>query len=269
MYAHRKNFWQTHGLTCLAGIFLLLTLKIYYSRTDSDGLLWILAPTAWWVRTFSGIPFEYLPHAGYVNHSFRFVIAASCSGIQFLIVSASLLLFSFLPRIRRRKDGFGWLGISFFVSYVFTVLVNSFRIILSLYLPLCLPAIGKIPPLARWLTPERLHTVIGIVVYFGSLLFLFFIAESLFQRPERCFSRLLLMQNPLLAADLRWLLPAFWYFAVLLGLPLLNRACLHNRQAFMEYALTILFVCLPMLLILYLVRLAIKLFSASRKKLLP
>lgn len=269
MYAHRKNFWQTHGLTCLAGLSLLLALKIYYSQTGSDGLLWILAPTAWWVRTLSGIPFEYLPHTGYVSHSFRFVIAASCSGIQFLIVSASLLLFSFLPRIQRRKEGIAWLGVSFIASYVFTILVNSFRIILSLYLPLCLPGIQKSHRLAEWITPERLHTAIGIVVYFGSLLFLFFLTESLFQKPERYFSRLLLMQNPLLAADLRWLLPAFWYFAIVLGLPLLNRAYLHDRQAFMEYALAILLICLPMLLFLYFLRLAIKLFSGSHKKLLP
>ncbi|MCI9105197.1 MAG: exosortase K [Lachnospiraceae bacterium] len=253
MYTHRKNFWRTHGFTCLTGLLLLFALKLYYSRTDCDGLLWILAPTAWWIHTLSGISFEYLPHAGYVNHSFRFVIAASCSGIQFWIVSTALLLFSFLPRIRGQKEGLGWLGISFTVSYIFTILVNGFRILLSLYLPLYLSDIHKYHHLSRWITPERLHTMIGIAVYFGSLLVLFFVIEALFQGTDHSFSYLLLKQNPLLTTHMRWLLPAFWYFAVVLGLPLLNRAYQHNRQSFTEYALTILSVCLPMSLLFWLV----------------
>ena len=249
MYKHRKTFWKTHGFTCIFGLFLLLMLKLYYSQTDSDGLLWLLAPTAFWIRTLSGISWEYLPHVGYVNHSFQFVIAASCSGIQFGIVTAASLLFSFLPRIRGRKEGLVWLGISFAASYMFTILVNGFRILLSLYLPLYLQDLGKSQHLNGWLTPERLHTIIGIVAYFGSLMMLFLITEALFQEADPSFSPLILTQNPLLASNMRWLWPAFWYFTIVLGLPLLNRAYQRNRQPFTEYALTVLSVCLPILLL--------------------
>lgn len=246
MPRHHNSFLKTHGITCLAGLFLLLVIKFYYSQADSDGLLWILSPTAWWVRTLSGIPFEYLPHIGYVNHDFRFVIAASCSGVQFWIIAASLLLFAFLPKIRTRKRGLVWLAASFLCAYGFTILVNGFRILLSLYLPLYLLEAGRPDSPSGWLSPERLHTIIGVFVYFGSLLVLFFITESWFSRHEdNCFVSI----SELLLWQLRWLLPAFWYLAVVLGLPLLNRAYQKDSQAFMEYTLTILLVCLPMLLL--------------------
>ena len=114
MYTHRKNFWRTHGFTCLTGLLLLFALKLYYSRTDCDGLLWILAPTAWWIHTLSGISFEYLPHAGYVNHSFRFVIAASFGSSLRLSFSSP----SFLESGDKRKvwDGSGL--VSLFLIYL-------------------------------------------------------------------------------------------------------------------------------------------------------
>lgn len=286
MSRHHNTFLKTHGFTCLAGLFLLLVIKFYYSRADSDGLLWILAPTAWWVRTLSGISFAYLPHIGYVNHDFRFVIAASCSGVQFWIIAASLLLFAFLPRIHTQKRGLIWLVTGFLCSYAFTILVNGFRILLSLYLPLYLSNAGMFQSESGWLSPKRLHTVIGVFVYFGSLLFLFFITESWFSksgcdacppypasdsfthspmdcrafsaiRPDKCF----LSISELMLYHLRWLLPALWYLAVVLGLPLLNRAYQRDPLAFREYTLTILLVCFPMLLLF---RLLQKLLSPGK-----
>ena len=71
----------------LAGALLLLGMKYYYSRGGPDSLSWILAPTARWVSALSGIPFIKVPQTGYVSHSCRFIIAASCSGLQFLMIS--------------------------------------------------------------------------------------------------------------------------------------------------------------------------------------
>ncbi len=279
MSRRKKNFFRLHGFTCLAGLSLLLAMKYYYSQADCDGLLWILAPTAWWVQILSGIPFEYLPHAGYVSHSFRFLIAASCSGVQFWIIAAALLLFSFLPGFRTRRGGFAWLAVSFISSYFFTVLVNGFRILVSLYLPVYLSETGFFETSAGWMSPDRLHIIIGVTVYFGSLLMLFFITESLFQRsgwslshpspapasgraaysfcaiePDKCFVSF----SQQLLWNLRWLLPAFWYLAIVLGLPLLNRAYQQNHQAFIEYALTILPVCIILLALIFVFRLTTK-----------
>ena len=88
----------------LAGALLLLGMKYYYSRGDPDSLSWILAPTARWVSALSGIPFIKVTQTGYVSHSCRFIIAASCSGLQFLMISMTALVFSYIHRMRTIKE---------------------------------------------------------------------------------------------------------------------------------------------------------------------
>lgn len=57
------------GIYYVVGCVWMAGLRYYYSQADSDGLRWILAPVAGWVRVLSGHAFAWLPGAGYVNHS--------------------------------------------------------------------------------------------------------------------------------------------------------------------------------------------------------
>ena len=110
----------------LAGALLLLGMKYYYSRGDPDSLSWILAPTARWVSALSGIPFIKVPQTGYVSHSCRFIIAASCSGLQFLMISMTALVFSYIHRMRTIKGKIGWMALSALASYLLTILSTAF-----------------------------------------------------------------------------------------------------------------------------------------------
>lgn len=80
----------------LTGLILIFVIKYFYSRAGAPQLLWLLAPTAGWVSLLSGIPFEYIQKVGYVNHEMKILIAPSCSGMQFLLIAAAMLLFSFV-----------------------------------------------------------------------------------------------------------------------------------------------------------------------------
>lgn len=174
----------------LAGALLLLGMKYYYSRGDPDSLSWILAPTARWVSALSGIPFIKVPQTGYVSHSCRFIIAASCSGLQFLMISMTALVFSYIHRMRTIKGKIGWMALSALASYLLTIFVNGFRILFSIFIPIHLGMSGTArtdiygpawaetagasgPAPARtwsiWLTPKQLHTIIGTAVYFTAL----------------------------------------------------------------------------------------------------
>ncbi len=51
----------------LLALLLILGMKYGYGKADSEELLWILAPTCWWVRFLSGIPFQWIPDVGYVS----------------------------------------------------------------------------------------------------------------------------------------------------------------------------------------------------------
>ena len=118
----------------LAGALLLLGMKYYYSRGGPDSLSWILAPTARWVSALSGIPFIKVPQTGYVSHSCRFIIAASCSGLQFLMISMTALVFSYIHRMRTIKGKIGWMALSALASYLLTIFVNGFRILFSIFI---------------------------------------------------------------------------------------------------------------------------------------
>ena len=99
----RNSCIRTHWISYLAGFILVIGIKYFYSQAGCRQLQWILAPTARWVSALSGIPFIKVPQTGYVSHSCRFIIAASCSGLQFLMISMTALVFSYIHRMRTIK----------------------------------------------------------------------------------------------------------------------------------------------------------------------
>lgn len=238
----RQN-WKLY----LVGAAAVLGIKCFYSQAGSNELQWILAPTAWWVRILSGIKFEYAPDAGYINHALRFIIAPSCSGVQFMVISFATLFFSFVHRLGTMKGRQCWLLSSLISSYLLTILVNGLRIVLAIRLPVYLHPAG---PWGLWLTQERLHTLIGIAVYFTSLSALYHAAGNMIRRvsnqPEgNPVNACAAQSGGSLKAMLRnfWP-PIFWYIAIVLGIPLLNRAYLKNGSQFTEYAVLLAAMCL-------------------------
>ncbi|MDE5589946.1 MAG: exosortase K [Acetatifactor sp.] len=241
----RQNF-----IFYLAGILMIMGLKCYYRQADCDSLLWILAPTAWWVQLLSKIPFTYISGTGYVNHSLRLLIAPSCSGVRFMTIVFATLVFSFVhiiassqksptsespQHLYARVKGFCWIAASALLSWLFTVFVNGLRIITAIYLPLYLEDAGLMKGM---LTQDRLHTMIGVVIYFIALLTIYRLIGRFVQRKplRKCAS------------------PVFWYFILTLGLPFLNRAG-NGTADFKEFAVLVTGCCtlvlLPYIIVLF------------------
>lgn len=256
MISHKvKSIVKQCYLFYLIGFIIIFGLKYFYSKADSSNLIWILLPTARWVEILSGIHFTNDSQLGFINHDFRFIIAPSCSGVQFMMITIATLVYSFVHRMRTRKEGLAWMGISLAVSYFFTIFINGFRIVLSIYLPL---ALEKADIYHGWLTPEKLHTMIGIVVYFTSLFTIYQIAGYISQKIAgtyqgeadtdrdscgRCSGK------PLFTLICRCIPPMFWYFSIALGIPFLNKAYRNNYQKFMEYTILVSVICIMIMLI--------------------
>lgn len=262
-----KLILKNNRIFYLTGLTAVLILKLFYRSADSCGLMWMLAPTARWVGFLGGYSFENIPHVGYVNHDMQFIIAKSCSGVQFMIITLAALIFSYTHHVTRnadspvntmgameRKKGFLWLALCLFLSYLSTILVNGLRIILSIELP---------PILERWniyegtLTPEQLHTLIGCAVYFSSLLIIYRFAGRLSTVPGIADN-----QNDkrtdirhFMAKPLRWLIPpTFWYLFMVLGIPLLH----HEKNGcgqLAEFAALVTVICLVVFSVFYLISL--------------
>lgn len=255
--------FRKYGCCYAAAGIAAAMLKLYYSRAGSDELLWILAPVVRWVGILSGITFEYLPGIGFVNHSLRFVVAPSCSGVQFLMTAMLMSVFSFTHRMRTVRKGFSWAVCSTAGIYLYTVFINGIRIVLSVYLPQLLQ---ETEFKAGWLTQKRLHTIIGTTVYFVSLLILYQITDRASRKiaGDQKADEIETKRSRMPARQPSVCLPPFfWYYMVVLGLPFLNRAWSSNRKDFTEYACLITVVCL---IVLILIRLLEQMAGKLQKK---
>lgn len=230
---------------------LVFAVKVFYRTADSDMLLWILAPTTWWVRILSGIAFVYNAQVGYVSHAYRFIIAPSCSGVRFMLLVFVMMVFSYTHLIANGKKKFCWLGFSAIFSYITTIFVNGIRITVSIYLPLMMTDSHWMP---RRLSAERLHTVIGTTVYFSMLFVIYYIAGKICNRLFVCAGTHALVscctagrkeqgKNGHFAA------PVFWYFVMVLAIPFAGRFYRNDWTGFLPYALLVTGVCAVIVLV--------------------
>lgn len=247
-----KALGKKYGLIYVSAAVIAVIIKAAYGAADADRLLWLLAPTARWVELLSGISFEYVPHAGYVSHAYRFLIAPSCAGIRFFIMVFLMPVFSFshvieesaLDRTKEKKKGFIWLLFSLGFSYLFTVFVNGIRITLAVYLPILLE---KAVSEEGFLTPEGLHTMIGAVVYCTSLCMLYYLTERIVDRRLcRCGAK---ARKGKKAGDFGFTVPVCWYFFLTVVFPFLGRLYRREWEGFFSYALLVSGSCLLMLFI--------------------
>ena len=205
-FIHQRNAQLILVLLCA---FLV---KYYYSTASVDQLRWILAPTTLAVELITGFQFEFESHAGYMISDRSFLIAAPCAGINFLLTAFLLLSLRrlWLTRSRHASDNSNWSFIPTAALFAFlaTIAANAVRITTALWLRVLTKQIS-------WLSPDQIHRLEGIVIYFGSLLLLFIVSERVFSEKQ---SR---------AGNVRDLLrrsvfPLLIYYAVTLGIPLVN-----------------------------------------------
>lgn len=212
----------------LAVIFIAFAIKYHYSTASVNGLTWILSPTAFLVELVSGVRFTFEAHAGYMTADHTFLIAASCSGVNFLIIAFIMVALGEVWRKRSEDTKWSWgsLPVSFAVAYVSTVIANTVRIDFALRTRQA--GLGS-----NWLAPEEIHRLEGIVVYFGFLLLLFVLSEI--SKGGRDASRICR----------RLLLPLAVYYVTTLGIPIVTGA--YREPGFLAHSLFVL--ATPLLLL--------------------
>ena len=206
----------------IAGFLAVYVVRRFYATATSEALDWLLRPTARLASLLSGVPFERTPGLGYVNHHVRFIIAPSCAGVRFMLITFSALLYSFVHRMKSVPLKCAWTALCLCLSYWFTILVNGVRIVLSLHL---LRPADKL----EWLGTERLHTIEGAVLFLGSLFVVYQIADfATGSRPPLPGRQGRAGAFPAIALrnTLRLTAPVLWYMFFMLLVPLLKRLIL-------------------------------------------
>lgn len=204
--------WVSAALLLMAAF----ALKQGYSHAGSEQLSWVLGPSCWLAQHLGGVPLLREVGAGFISHSPRMVVGPACAGVNFLVVCWLALYFSQQARCITRRELFGLAAVSGTAAYLATLATNGMRIALAAQL--------YAAELPGWLTPERAHRLLGVVLYCAVLLGLCRLADRVGASLQ------------LKAAGLR-VPPLAIYLAVVLGAPLLRRAYRVHPQQFVEHAL--------------------------------
>lgn len=200
----------TYILKWIAALSVAAGSKFYYSSAGVNELRWILAPTASLVEWATWSSFSFESYVGYMNREHTYLIAASCSGVNFLIAAFLMLSLGRLWNERPGPTHWSFLVKAGATAYFATLIANTVRISVAMQMQGLAPAVG-------WLDEEGSHRLLGIVIYFGSLLLLFVLAGNT-DADERLYPE----KAPGLLRRSIWPLTA--YYAVTLGIPLLNGA---------------------------------------------
>ena len=174
---------------------LAFGVKAFYSHAGADELLWVLAPSAWLARLVGGVDLVYEPGAGFISHAHRLVVGPACAGVNFLVICFLCLYFSFAHRVASPPR---WFAYSLLISFGGTVVANGLRIFVSAHL-------WDADIYGGGITPERVHRLAGVAIYYASLLTLYCVVGSrVGTRAPRA-------------------APLLWYLGVSLGVPLAGR----------------------------------------------
>jgi len=208
----------------LLALAIAYALKSFYSRAGATELLWILAPSAWLARLVGGIDLVYEQGAGFISRTHHLVVGPACAGVNFLIICFLCLYFSFA---RHFSSKMRWLAHSLIIAFGATVAANGLRIFVSAHL-------WDADIYGQWITPERIHRLAGTVIYYASLLALYFAVESRMRvaapKPS----------------------PLFWYVSVSLGVPLAGRVLSGGTPGFAAHAAWVLGIALFLTLVMVL-----------------
>jgi len=108
---------------------LFIGLKIAYRNADNSTLIWLLKPINYLFSLFTASAWVYDEEVGFFHASYNIVIDKSCSGGNFFILSFMMILISWISIFKKHKSKIIFILISLCISYVFTIFVNTSRII--------------------------------------------------------------------------------------------------------------------------------------------
>jgi exosortase K len=218
----------------LLAIMIAFGLKHHYSRASVEDLNWILAPTVEFVELLSGITFEQEAYTGFISKTHRIIIAKSCAGVNFLIIAFCMLIFS---RVQATKSVGAKILLfikSIIIAYFLTIIVNTLRIILAIYL-------FNADIYGGWLTREMLHRIEGTAIYFIFLCFLYFVFVPRQSTNDGKPTARRAIKTPLA-----------WYLLMTLFIPLVRLSFQGNLSGFFQHSLVVITVLIVILLLFFL-----------------
>ena len=152
-------------------IVFFVILKLAYTLVETNHLTFLLSPTSQLIEFVSGFQSVYVNNKGYHFQQLNIVIDKSCAGFNFLILNFLMLSFLSLKYFKKRKNKIIAILISLIGAYIFTILINSFRINAAIIFE---DRISSFVNLKR----DIIHQSIGIIINLTFLILIYLITEK-------------------------------------------------------------------------------------------
>ena len=204
--------------------------KAFFIGADALDLDWLLYPSKLLVSVCSGLSFVWAGSLGYYNAELEILIAPACSGLNFFIIQVATGGCLTALRTAGIRQWTVWLAGIIPAAYLFTLLANTIRILLAILLYSRKISLGP-------LTPERLHRLEGIAVYFICLCIFAVILSALLRRKERRHSEAAgsVAKTAPAAVGAAVALPFFCYLFFTVVVPLANSLIRGSSQLNVEH----------------------------------
>ena len=245
-------------LLCSAALGMAWGLKYHYSVAHAQNLKWILSPTAAMVKWIMGNSFYFQVDTGYINHDLRIIIAPACAGVNFLITAFGMSAFCGIFRLTGFSTQCFWLAGSAVGAYAATISVNAVRIWISI-------ATISADIHTAWFTPQRVHRMSGIVIYFFFLSVFYHIIQNIIDHIQ-VRKHAQKQKSEKHTSTPAGIVPLVFYWSIAIGIPCLNLAYKKDPAGFMEHSLTVGLLSFIMFAVFFLARAITAQIKIKRKK---
>ncbi|HEX7755398.1 MAG TPA: exosortase K [Niabella sp.] len=143
---------------CIAGAAAFVCLKLFYKLSTTDDLYFLLGPVSWVIKMITGYAAMYVPGKGFFFRADRIIINKSCSGFSFMLICLTLTVLLLVKYSRNEVLFLKRLVTGIGISYLFTLLVNSARILTLLW-------IKKTAFCTSRIAAGPLHELLGAFIY--------------------------------------------------------------------------------------------------------
>ncbi len=156
-------------------IAVFIAFKLFYTQAENNSLRFLLKPTDKLVAFMTNSKSQYLSESGYFHKELNIIIDKSCSGFNFWMVSFLMLTFLGFKFIFKRTNRLLIIPIVLAISYAFTILVNTSRILFSIMVTTA--QVQFTEKKFSWL-----HQAEGIFMYLSFLILIYLAVEYILKK---------------------------------------------------------------------------------------
>ena len=157
-------------------LFVFVLMRAASTVLSLNDLLFLLRPVCFLIHLLTGSSPVFIEGEGYLFSDLNIIIGLSCSGYTFWSLCFLVIAFSVMRITKTMVRVAILIPIAILLSYLLTIVVNTIRILISIYTQ-------EIGNLILSKQPHFLiHEITGTLVYILSLLLIFMLISSLLKK---------------------------------------------------------------------------------------